>query len=59
MIFFNASGNLNNNGGKAMTERLPQKQIEEYKRLCSDRDNGRMLTPAGLRFRAFVHEKMF
>lgn len=42
-----------------MTERLTQKQIEEYKRLCSDRDNGRMLTPAGLRFRAFVHEKMF
>lgn len=42
-----------------MTERLTQKQIEEYKRLCSDRDNGRMLTPDGLRFRAFVHEKMF
>lgn len=33
-----------------MTERLSKKQIEEYKALCSARDNGRLLTPTGLRF---------
>lgn len=33
-----------------MTERLTKKQIEEYKALCSARDNGRLLTPTGLRF---------
>ena len=33
-----------------MTERLTKKQIEEYKALCSARDNGRLLTPNGLRF---------
>lgn len=32
-----------------MAERLPKKQIEEYKALCSARDNGRLLTPNGLR----------
>ena len=33
-----------------MTERLTKKQIEEYKALCSARDNGRLLTPNGLLF---------
>lgn len=33
-----------------MTERLSKKQIEEYKALCSARDNGRLLTPNGLCF---------
>ena len=33
-----------------MTERLTKKQIEEYKELRSARDNGRLLTPNGLRF---------
>jgi len=31
---------------KAMT----QKQIKDYENLCHDRDNGRLLTPDGLRF---------
>lgn len=33
-----------------MTERLTKKQIEEYRQFCRDRDNGRILTPDGLRF---------
>lgn len=33
-----------------MQARLTAKQIEEYKRLCHDREHGRLLTPDGLRF---------
>ena len=33
-----------------MKKTLTQKQIAEYERLCRDRDNGRLLTPDGLRF---------
>ena len=29
---------------------MTQKQIEDYKQLCYDRSNGRILTPDGLRF---------
>lgn len=29
---------------------ITKKQLEEYKQLCRDRDNGRLLTPDGLRF---------
>lgn len=29
---------------------MTQKQIEDYKQLCYDRNNGRILTPDGLRF---------
>ena len=31
-------------------DKLTQKQIEDYKQLCYDRNNGRILTPDGLRF---------
>ena len=33
-----------------MKKTLTQKQINEYEQLCRDRDNGRLLTPDGLRF---------
>lgn len=33
-----------------MQIRLTAKQYDEYKRLCHDRDHGRLLTPDGLRF---------
>ena len=29
---------------------ITKKQLEEYEQLCRDRDNGRLLTPDGLRF---------
>ena len=29
---------------------LTKKQIADYEQLCRDRDNGRILTPDGLRF---------
>lgn len=35
---------------KIMAERLTKKQIDDYRQLCRDRDRGRILTPAGLRF---------
>ena len=28
---------------------ITKKQLEDYQRLCSDRNNGRILTPDGLR----------
>ena len=31
-------------------DKLTQKQIEDYKQMCYDRNNGRILTPDGLRF---------
>ena len=31
-------------------DKLTQKQIEDYKQMCFDRNNGRILTPDGLRF---------
>lgn len=31
-------------------EKLPKKQIEDYRKLCYERDHGRLLTPDGLRF---------
>ena len=33
-----------------MKKTLTEKQINEYEQLCRDRDNGRLLTPDGLRF---------
>ena len=33
-----------------MKKTLPQKQIADYEQLCRDRNNGRLLTPDGLRF---------
>lgn len=33
-----------------MKKTLTQKQIEDYEQLCRDRNNGRLLTPDGLRF---------
>lgn len=42
-------------GGIVMTERLTKKQIEEYEELRSARDNGRLLTPNGLRFICEAH----
>ena len=33
-----------------MKKALPQKQIADYEQLCHDRNNGRLLTPDGLRF---------
>lgn len=33
-----------------MKKTLTQKQIADYKQLCCDRNNGRLLTPDGLRF---------
>lgn len=38
-----------------MTERMTKKQIEEYIELRSARDNGRLLTPNGLRFICEAH----
>lgn len=32
-----------------MKKTLTQKQIAEYEQLCHERDNGRLLTPEGLR----------
>ena len=29
---------------------MTKKQLEDYERLCRDRNNGRILTPDGLRF---------
>ena len=29
---------------------ITKKQLEDYEQLCRDRDNGRLLTPDGLRF---------
>lgn len=31
-------------------EKLTKKQIEDYRKLCYERDHGRLLTPDGLRF---------
>ena len=33
-----------------MKKALTQKQIADYEQLCRDRNNGRLLTPEGLRF---------
>ena len=33
-----------------MNRTLMKKQIEDYQKLCSDRTNGRLLTPDGLYF---------
>ena len=33
-----------------MKKTLIQKQIADYEQLCRDRNNGRLLTPDGLRF---------
>ena len=33
-----------------MKKTLTQKQIDDYEQLCRDRNNGRLLTPDGLRF---------
>lgn len=33
-----------------MKKALTQKQIADYEQLCHDRNNGRLLTPDGLRF---------
>ena len=33
-----------------MADKMTQKQIKDYQQLCHDRDNGRLLTPDGLRF---------
>lgn len=33
-----------------MMEKLTKKQIEDYRKLCYERDHGRLLTPDGLRF---------
>lgn len=33
-----------------MKKTLTQKQIADYEQLCRDRNNGRLLTPDGLRF---------
>ena len=33
-----------------MKKPLTQKQIADYEQLCNDRNNGRILTPDGLRF---------
>lgn len=33
-----------------MKKALTQKQITDYEQLCHDRNNGRLLTPDGLRF---------
>ena len=33
-----------------MKKPLTQKQIADYEQLCYDRNNGRILTPDGLRF---------
>lgn len=33
-----------------MKKALTQKQIADYEQLCRDRNNGRLLTPDGLRF---------
>ena len=33
-----------------MKRALTQKQIADYEQLCHDRNNGRLLTPDGLRF---------
>ncbi len=33
-----------------MKKMLTQKQIADYEQLCRDRNNGRLLTPDGLRF---------
>ena len=32
-----------------MKKSLTQKQVTEYEQFCHDRDNGRLLTPEGLR----------
>lgn len=31
-------------------QKMTKKQTEDYERLCQDRNNGRILTPDGLRF---------
>lgn len=31
-------------------QKMTKKQIEDYEQLCRDRNNGRLLTPDGLRF---------
>lgn len=31
-------------------QKMTKKQIEDYEQLCLDRNNGRLLTPDGLRF---------
>lgn len=33
-----------------MKKALTQKRIADYEQLCHDRNNGRLLTPDGLRF---------
>lgn len=33
-----------------MKKTLTQKQIADYEQLCRDRNNGRLLTPDGMRF---------
>lgn len=33
-----------------MKKAVTQKQIADYEQLCHDRNNGRLLTPDGLRF---------
>lgn len=31
-------------------QKMTKKQIEDYEQMCRDRNNGRLLTPDGLRF---------
>lgn len=34
---------------------ITKKQLEDYEQLCRDRNNGRLLTPDGLRFICEAH----
>lgn len=34
----------------AVKDRLTKSEIEDYRKLCADRNRGRILTPDGLRF---------
>lgn len=38
-----------------MKKTLTQKQIADYEQICHDRNNGRLLTPDGLRFICAAH----
>lgn len=35
---------------------ITKKQLEDYQQLCKDRNNGRLLTPDGLRFICEAHK---
>lgn len=35
---------------------ITKKQLEDYEQLCKDRNNGRILTPDGLRFICEAYE---